>query len=293
MTQYSNILSFDQARQGASSRRVLSRGVSGARGDRYAGLDYYGERYGKEHYSKERYGASSIRVSRGGKASRIQEDEFDGELTARQRRAHLREQAKRSRAKAKAERAFVKQFGTTGASDAGEGSSRAAVYKGEMGTKHRQAARMQTGDAGSARSFGFSLSGVVSAALSALKRPRTAVCASVVVCLFLSASFLYPSARTYYQAIREEARLEVEYQALAERNEALERSVAYLQTNAGVEDRARSQYGWVKKGEQAGKVSGIEATESEASVSAKVLSDEIEPPETWYSKVLDPIFGVS
>lgn len=266
MTQPSNILSFDKARQGAARARASSRRASAASLDRYAGLDYYEERY---------------------------EDRTREEA---ERRASMREQAKRSRAKAKAERAFERQFGAAdAAASAAEAGPRAAVYKGRMGTKHRQAARMQANQgkrANAANAANAAASGLAGRVLAWVKRPRAAVCASVLVCLIAATAFLYPTARTYYQALREEARLEAEYTALSERNQELEVSVAELQTDSGIEARARSQYGWVKDGEQAARVSGIDAGESSADISAKVLTDEVKAPETWYSPLLDPLFGV-
>lgn len=327
MTQNSRILSFDQARKGASRRRASD--------DLYAGLDYYGERYGSPRLSR---GASSGRladgsrgvpirlaqttrsrgsmggldvgVQRGGKSSADDLSRFsrdylaasdsaqdeDFQLSAKEQRARNREQVKRSRAKAKAEKAFSKQYGGMGGSSVDDAGPRAAVYEGKMGSNHKKAARLQTPDAAARGNFGFSpfaaMGAMVGSLASWLTKPRSAVAASVIVCLLLTAGFLYPSARTCYQAIREEARLELEYAALDERNRALASNVAYLQTDAGVEARARSQYGWVKEGEQAGSVSGVDAVQEDPKIAAKVMSDEIKPPTTWYSPVLDPLFGV-
>lgn len=328
MTQNNRILSFDKARKGASNRRASA--------DLYAGLDYYGERYGSSRSSRSGFsanapsvsrsvpvrlaqptrnhafaGGASVSVQRGGKsafgapvrsplrdqrgAKDAVEDE-DFQLSAKEQRARNREQVKRSRAKAKAEKAFSKQYGGASASSMEEAGPRAAVYEGKMGSNHKKAARLQTSDAAARGNFGFSplavASAVVGSVMGWLAKPRSAVAASVAVCLLLTAGFLYPSARTCYQAIREEARLEIEYAALEERNQALESNVAYLQTDAGVEARARSQYGWVQAGEQAGSVSGVDAVTEDPKIAAKVMSNEIKPPATWYSPILDPLFGV-
>ena len=55
---------------------------------------------------------------------------------------------------------------------------------------------------------------------------------------------------------------------------------------------ARTQLGWVSEGEHAVSVSGLNH-ERESSFYGNILSEDIELPDTWYSGVLDPLFGVS
>ncbi|MFR1640544.1 MAG: FtsB family cell division protein, partial [Eggerthellaceae bacterium] len=121
------------------------------------------------------------------------------------------------------------------------------VYKGEMGAKHRQAARMQ-GKAGSQASA--KRGSTTGSGASLVSSPRFIACAAVAVCLALSCLFLYPSAQQYYQSVRDRDRLAAEYAALVERNGAIEGEVATLQTDSGIESRAHEQLGWVKDGEQ-------------------------------------------
>lgn len=198
-------------------------------------------------------------------------------------------EAKRSRAKAKAERAFAKQFGSGDASSSTvEGGSRAAVYKGEMGAKHRLAARMQneaSGKASAKRGLSFGP--------FALFKSRAFVASAIVAgCLVLSCSFLYPSAQQYYHALRDRDRLAAEYAALADRNESLEGNVEALQTDSGIEAYAHEQFGWVKEGEETASVRGLDLPEEGSTFRANIVSDSIEAPETWYSTLLDPLFGV-
>lgn len=196
---------------------------------------------------------------------------------------------KRARAKDKAGKAFMRQFGATD-SDASQAGPRAAVYKGEMGAKHRQAARMQTKEGSRAYAKRGTQTG---SGASLTSSPKFIACMAVTVCLVLSCLFLYPSAQQYYQSVRDRDRLAAEYAALVERNGAIEGDVAALQTDAGIENQAHDQMGWVKNGEQAGKVTGIDASEGTGSaVRANVVSGSIETPETWYSPFLDPLFGV-
>ena len=107
--------------------------------------------------------------------------------------------------------------------------------------------------------------------------------------------FLYPSAKQYYTSVRENDRLQAEYAALQERNAALEEDVSALQTDAGVEARAHDQFGWVKEGEETANVSGLDLeqkTAEEQSLTPNITSDSIELPQTWYTPMLDALFGV-
>ena len=161
---------------------------------------------------------------------------------------------------------------------------------GEMGAKHRQAARMQNAESPQASAKrGFSLGSLASLKSS----PKFIASAAVAVCLVLSCAFLYPPAQQYYHALRERDQLAAEYAALEERNGALESDVSSLQTDAGIEDRANEQFGWVKKGEETANVRGLDLDEDEASTfRANITPGSVEAPETWYSPFLDALFGV-
>lgn len=219
--------------------------------------------------------------------SRDVRDEGEDELAPE--RASRRDERKRSRAKAKAERTYERQFGSKGsAASAPEGGPRAAVYKGEMGAKHRHAARMQNQASGQPSAKRSPL-GV----LASLKSSRAFIATmAVTVCLALSCSFLYPAAQQCYHAVREHDRLAAEYAALADRNAALQSDVNALQTDSGIEARAHEQLGWVKEGEQTANVRGLDVPEESSTFRANITSDSIEAPETWYSPFLDPLFGV-
>ncbi len=117
--------------------------------------------------------------------------------------------------------------------------------------------------------------------------------AVAVVCVFLGAFILYGPAQSYYQQVREHDRLAIEYQAVSERNEQLQSEVNSLQTDEGVRQRAHEQLGWVEKGEESANVSGLDLESSSDSdvVIANVSSDNIKAPRTWYSPVLDFVFG--
>lgn len=194
---------------------------------------------------------------------------------------------RRQRAKEKAGRAYYRQYEAGKPSDASQGGPRAAVYKGEMGASHRRFSRMQQKDS--------SRSGRVK--MPEAKRPLFArapfvVACATVLCLGLGAAFLYGPAQQLYTDIRERDRLAAEYEAVTERNAAIEAQVEALSTEAGIEDAARTQLGWVHEGEHAVSVSGLAEKDATSEFRGNIVSEDIVAPDTWYSDLLDPLFGV-
>ena len=115
--------------------------------------------------------------------------------------------------------------------------------------------------------------------------------AVVAACLVATCVFMYGPVQLWYQEMRENERLQVEYSALQERNAALQNDVDSLSSEAGIEDRVHQQYGWVREDERAVSVSGISTTK-DVDFIANVSPGSITAPETWYSAFLDPLFGV-
>ncbi len=136
------------------------------------------------------------------------------------------------------------------------------------------------------------------AAVSKAMRPssrvgsRVLVTVTVLACLALSALFLYAPAKQYYLQIREVDRLQAEYQAVSERNDALQQEVDKLMSDEGVEDLAREELGWVADGEQSVSVSGLDLPEKESDFKANIPPGSVKAPRTWYSEIGDFIFGV-
>ncbi len=203
--------------------------------------------------------------------------------------AQRHQKKKRANAKEKAERQFDRTYGKadSSAAPAEEAGPRAAVYKGEMGRAHKRSSESLNKGAASARSS----KGAIAA------EPRSGGWKKHLVRLGMTVAFvalacvvLYDPARMYYQQIREVARLQAEYDAIVARNDSLQASVDHLSTEAGIADAAREQLGWVNPGENAVNVSGLE--EKESGFQANVVSDQVKPPDTWYSSFLDPLFGV-
>lgn len=212
----------------------------------------------------------------------------EGEASGRSKR----EERKRAKRKEKADRKFDRQFGSDdAASAAAAGGSRAAVYKGEMGSKQRKATRMQRDGANEgARTLAASNRKERTGNRVLLGLAKVAAVAGIAVVL---GAFLYEPAQQYYQALREHDRLEAEYQAVEERRGRLQADLADLQTDSGLEARAHQQLGWVKKGEQTANVRGLDVEITENSLlQANIDPADIELPQTWYSPILDPFFGV-
>lgn len=196
--------------------------------------------------------------------------------------------ARRNASKAKADREFTRRYGDDKPS-AAESGPRAAVYETQMGRQHKRAARLQDGRDGARRSSAPSRPSDKREAGSA--RNRLVTLGAVAVCLLLTCVFLYPPAQQYYQEVRERDRLQAEYDAIQQRNDAIQREVDYLSADAGVQDKARAEFGWVMEGERSVSVTGIDVPD-ESRFTANIVAGEIPAPETWYS-FLDPLFGVS
>ena len=124
-----------------------------------------------------------------------------------------------------------------------------------------------------------------------LARPLMASAALFCTLIVLVGIFLYPTARTYYQSIREEARLEAEFNAVLDRNKKMAADITFLQTDDGIIQEARETLGWVQRGENAVIVYGIEYKD-EADLDADIVAGTVKAPTTWYSPFLDFIFGV-
>lgn len=157
-----------------------------------------------------------------------------------------------------------------------------------MGHTHRKSARMHSESERAKRSRGMSLprsSGVT---------VRLGAVALAFAAIALAFAFVYPAAKDSYVAMRAQAQLQAEYDALLERNQTIQANVDRLSTDEGIEDRAREEFGWVKSGENAVNVYGLseEEGDSSSSLSADVTAGSVPAPQTWYSSVLDPLFGV-
>ena len=126
----------------------------------------------------------------------------------------------------------------------------------------------------------------------AVRRRPVWIMLGVVVVLVLAAYMLYPVARNYYAAWRENNQLEAEYQALLERNEKIREQVKVLGTPEGIQDWVRAEFGWVLEGERAINVSGLNLGESFIGLPVSIEPGSVDQEEHWWIKLLDYIFGV-
>ena len=204
------------------------------------------------------------------------------------------EELKRTLRHRKADREFESQAPASDKVDGvpGEDAPRAGVYKGEMGRSQRKSARMQA-DRASAAEKGFSLPFHIS--LDTFRNSRPArISALVCACLILACAFVYPSAKDAYVAIRNQDQAQAEYQAILSRNDEIQNRVNLLKTDEGMEDLARSEYGYVFANENAVKVIGLSSKSIAADAenqTAAVASGSVPAPDTWYSPFLDKFFG--
>lgn len=266
--------SFDGARETRSSSRDSRRSASGR-----------GSIDGRAYSAQSRDAYANSRLA--------WDDSLDGEDAEQAEREPETlsrfEKLKRKHAKDKADRKFARQYGGNGDAASGEGGSRAAVYKGEMGSAHRRSSRMQNEESSSAsrRTRGGDSQ---KPAARLVRKPWFIAAAVAAFCLVFTVSFLYPSAAQLYHSVRERDQLQAEYAAIEQRNDSIQASVDALSTDAGVEDRAHQEFGWVSKGENAVTVYGLDL-DSDSTFTASIVPGSIPAPETWYSKLLDPIFG--
>lgn len=283
-------------------RDARSRSFGGARGDarsRYSGEGARGVRsrdlrrsasdrgpIGGRAYSaqsRDAYADSRLAWDDSLDEEGVEQEELEPETLSRF------EKLKRKHAKDKADRKFARQYGGNGDAASGEGGSRAAVYKGEMGSAHRRSSRMQNEESSSAsrRTRGGDSR---KPAARLVRKPWFIASAVAAFCLVFTVSFLYPSAAQLYHSVRERDQLQAEYAAIEQRNDSIQASVDALSTDAGVEDRAHQEFGWVSKGENAVTVYGLDL-DDDSTFTASIVPGSIPAPETWYSKLLDPIFG--
>lgn len=110
-----------------------------------------------------------------------------------------------------------------------------------------------------------------------------------IVFVLVVFAVLYPIGCTYYQAMRQQQQLEAVLEAVEERNSQIESKNKELETNEGIENQARDEYGWVKDGEHATVVTNGN-DDGAGNMPSQVDETTIEPPHTWYYDILDVIF---
>lgn len=321
MTRQANILSFDKAKRevGASrpsvpmpespvrkrSSGALARPASGSRkaacgsrptasssevartSSRTGGSASEERRVRRDGAAAYRGSSAATRMTGSNRSPR--KSEQDEEEAIPEKRSRFKE-FRRKRQKERAGKKFSRQCADAGSASEAAAGPRAAVYKGEMGSQHKRASRMQN-----ASSSGASAKRSPSAAIGAWRRsPKFIAGMATIVCMVLTCWFLYTPTQQLYHSVREHDRLQAEYTAIEQRNDSLQSEVDALQTDAGIEDRAHQQFGWVPEGYQTANVRGLSLQDGDESrFKANIVPGSIEAPETWYSPLLDALFGAS
>jgi cell division protein FtsB len=204
------------------------------------------------------------------------------------------EKLRRDARRRKADREFSRAYADDPASD--EDAPRAALYRTKMGRQHQRAARMQAGNAGFASRFLAGLRGIVSSfSLGGLvMRPWFTRSVLVLGCVVLIACSVFPAARNYYVQMRSNDQLAAEYQAVLKRNGDLERHVEALKTDEGMAELAHENLGWVREGDNSVSVLADGSSDPGSGSISKydaVAEGSIPAPVTWYSPILDVVFG--
>lgn len=283
MRKKSNIVSFDEARR-SSQRRNPPR-------SRQAQSREEADSHKLSLIFELDFNNDDAEPSRSGSLD-ARSDRLENEDASPARTGFLeaRQEKRRRKAKARAERQFDKTYGASSGLPSGnvDAGPRAALYSGEMGAKQRLATRMQDREQRTGVSFSFP---ILSSLPALPKWPKPVSAAfGVLLSLALLVCMIYTPAQQYYHQLRERDRLSAEYTALLARNDALQGVVDSLQTEEGIEDKAHSEFGLVREGEQAGSVTGIDVPSANSKFTANIAPGSIPAPETWYSPVLDIIF---
>ena len=120
--------------------------------------------------------------------------------------------------------------------------------------------------------------------------------ATAAITVVATVALLFQPAQDLYRAYRENERLNDELSQNFMRNDALERRVAYLQTEQGVQDEARLTYGLIMPDENAVIVTGAAPTSGAASswsAPAEVRRGSGQNSQSVLTDILDAVFGVN
>ncbi|MCL1891042.1 MAG: septum formation initiator family protein [Coriobacteriia bacterium] len=118
------------------------------------------------------------------------------------------------------------------------------------------------------------------------------VIAGLLFCLVFAFLTLQPVLREYYVASRAHDLQMAEYAAVLDRNEKIESQIASLETPEGIEDRAREQFGWVRKGEEVVNITGLELSDSSTVLPAAIAPGSVAAESNWWTNLLDYLFDV-
>ncbi|MDR2672818.1 MAG: septum formation initiator family protein [Coriobacteriales bacterium] len=121
---------------------------------------------------------------------------------------------------------------------------------------------------------------------------RLILVAGVCACLVITVLALYPVLREYYIVSRANEQLNAELSAVLDRNDKIAAQIKALNTVEGIENRAREQFGWVKAGEEAVNITGLNITDSTTLLPQSITPGEIKAQTSWWTDFLDTLFVV-
>lgn len=273
----------------ADERRYSSARVQARRG-------YQGQSRPSAASSRRGYeqGASSRRFEEDPAHEEAQSSRSRREAQRKQSESLSQEIRKRFRT-AKADREFDRTIGARERARARmeqqEQGSRAAVYDMRMGASQRKSVRsMAEGEKGKRSGFSLPFAFPFNGSLSAWATRGIVAFVAVAFAVVM----LYPSCQNYYNETRQLQQLEAEYDALQTYNAQMQSQVNYLNTDEGIEDYARSELGWIRPGEHVVSVEGVTSTSDNTRSNSRayaIPAGSVAAPDTWYSGILDVIFG--
>jgi cell division protein FtsB len=115
--------------------------------------------------------------------------------------------------------------------------------------------------------------------------------AVILGALTLAGVLVYPSLKECWTIHRDNQVLAVERDALAARNDQINRQIEILNTPEGIESRAREEFNWVMPGEQAVNISGLTSQDSTTALPGSIQQGSVYPQIDWLTETLDFLFG--
>lgn len=192
--------------------------------------------------------------------------------------------------------ASVASASSAASADTQSRTPKAAIYEGSARRAHKNTASFEDARKRPAPSR-YSKATLLDRVLQRLHLSgKKAVAIGVVVCVCAIIIFLYEPTRNYYQGVRMNQAKQIELQELQKSVQHLEASTNEIRGEEGARTLARKR-GYAAKNETLGQVDGLSDDYSDEEVNReralrRGMARRYAPPDTWYSPVLDVLFGV-
>ncbi|MCL1879403.1 MAG: hypothetical protein FWF71_02100 [Actinomycetia bacterium] len=115
----------------------------------------------------------------------------------------------------------------------------------------------------------------------------------LVVAMLFAGLMVYGPAASAWADIRLVQQMQAEEGAIEARNNQIAQLIGAIKTPEGIESRAREEYGWVRAGEQAVNIVGLDIASSSTSLPASIEPGSVQAPTQWWTATLDTIFHYS